>query len=355
MFLTRLQLENFRNFQSLDISFDKKENLTVLIGENAQGKTNLLESIYFLGLTRSFRTKHFYETIMWDREHGCVKGEVEDATQSHKLEIVFTQMQKRLKKEGVTVESKKYMHHLTTVLFSPEDIHIIIGEPDDRRKYLNLIAVQVFRGFLENLVTYNKALKNRNEVLKSIARGRSRASDLEIWDDRLADTGLEIFRRRQEILDFIGEQVSEKYRELSGKDARIEIERKMRVPTTKEEYLARLNECCDFDMQQHRTGFGPHRDDFMITINGHEVKKFCSRGECRTVVLALKMIEMAFVEERTGEKPVLLLDDVLSELDHERQEHLIKAVLGYQTFLTTTCREHLGGRVMEVKEGRVGE
>lgn len=349
MFLTRLQLENFRNFQSLDLSFDKKENLTVLIGENAQGKTNLLESIYFLGLTRSFRTKHFHETIMWDREHGRIKGEIESSGGVHKLEIAFTLLQKRLKKEGVTVKSRKYLHHLTTVLFSPEDIHIIIGEPEDRRKYLNLIAVQVFKGFLENLVTYNKALKNRNEVLKS-----GRASDLEIWDDRLADTGLEIFRRRQEILDFIGERVSGKYRELAGSDGDMKIERKMKIPITKEEYLARLSENYDFDKQTHRTGFGPHRDDFAITIDGHEVKKFCSRGECRTVVLALKMIEIAFVEEQTGEKPVLLLDDVLSELDHERQAHLIKAVEGHQTFLTTTCREHLkGGRVVEVKGGVV--
>ncbi|EKD63307.1 MAG: DNA replication and repair protein recF [uncultured bacterium] len=360
MFISRLELENFRNFPSLDLNFSEEKNLTVLFGENGQGKTNILESIYSLALTRSFRTKNFQDAIMWGREHGRIKGEIANKERTHKLEIAFTggpSKQKRLKKEGVTVESKKYLHHLTAVMFSPEDVHIIIGEPDDRRKYLNLIGVQVFRGFLEILVSYNRALKNRNEILKSIAKGRSKIADLEIWDECLAETGLEIFARRQEILDYIGNKMNAKYHELSGNGGEIDIQRKTYIPLTKEEYLSRLNESQDFDIRMHKTNFGPHRDDFMMTLGGHEIKKFCSRGECRTIVLALKLIEMEFVEGQTGEKPILLLDDVLSELDHKHQEHLIKAISGYQTFLTTTCAEHLdkfGGNRIEMVEVRSG-
>src|SRR3989339_270064 len=333
MFISRLELENFRNFPSLDLNFSEEKNLTVLFGENGQGKTNILESIYSLALTRSFRTKNFQDAIMWGREHGRIKGEIANKERHHKLEIAFTggpSKQKRLKKEGVTVES---------------------------RKYLNLIGVQVFRGFLEILVSYNRALKNRNEILKSIAKGRSKIADLEIWDECLAETGLEIFARRQEILDYIGNKMNAKYHELSGNGGEIDIQRKTYIPLTKEEYLSRLNESQDFDIRMHKTNFGPHRDDFMMTLGGHEIKKFCSRGECRTIVLALKLIEMEFVEGQTGEKPILLLDDVLSELDHKHQEHLIKAISGYQTFLTTTCAEHLdkfGGNRIEMVEVRSG-
>ena len=361
MLLTSLQLENFRNFEKLKVDFDPEKKLTVLVGDNAQGKTNFLEAIYFLAITRSFRTKRFIDTIMWDREHGRISCQLKDAKRTHKLEIGLASApnkQKRLKKEDTIVESRKYLHHLAVVLFVPSDVRIITGSPDRKRRYLNLLAVQAFPGYLEALVTYTRALKNRNETLKMIKFGKAGQDHLRIWDEKLAELGTEIWRRRQEIMDFFQKKFQKTYQKLAQTEEKVEIRYKTTPPKTKQEYLQELHDSYDRDMFKLATHFGPHRDTFEVITGEHKLKECGSRGECRTAILALKLLELEFLTDKAGHKPVLLLDDVFSELDHHRQEHLIEAILEHQTFLTTTCREHLGRfegeiAVMEVAGGTI--
>ena len=354
MVIQKLELKNFRNIKELALSFDPNKKVTAIIGENAQGKTNLLESIYFLAITRSFRTKRFTETIMWGREHGRIKGQIHSEDEECELEIAFTsQKRKKFKKEKVTVESRKYLRNLNVVLFIPEDIHIATGDPETRRRYLNLTAIQAFPGFLETLVTYTRALKNRNELLKINAP----RDQIAIWDEKLAELGVDIWNKRKQLLDFFTERLTGKYKELAGSKQEVAIQYKS-PPQSKEQYLEELELSYQKDITKRTTHFGPHRDNFIVSIDGEPIKKYGSRGECRTAVLALKLIELEFLREFTGEKPVLLLDDVLSELDHERQEHLIKIILEHQTILTTTCREHLRGfadeiKVLTMKEGKI--
>ena len=353
MQLQTLELENFRNFESLKLDFSSSKRVTVLIGENAQGKTNLLESIYFLALTKSYRTNHFTETITWDRDHGRIKGRIQD-DDTIDLEITFdSQKRKKYRKEDVIVDNKKYIRNLTVVLFVPGDIHIVTGEPAKRRRYLNLIALQAFPNYLETLATYTKALKSRNELLKK----RAPRTEIEIWDEKLAQYGLEIWEKRTQILDFFQERISQKYQQLSAGDARITIKTEPK-PETREEYLDHMTARFEQDTARQATSFGPHRDDFSVLIDGKLIKKFGSRGEGRTAVLALKLTELELLTQLTGRKPVLLLDDVLSELDHSRQKHLIKVILDHQTILTTTCREHLAGftdeiEVLKVEDGGI--
>ncbi|EKD48122.1 MAG: hypothetical protein ACD_65C00115G0001 [uncultured bacterium] len=337
MFLKSLQLENFRNISSLDISFDPRKKVTVIIGENAQGKTNLLESVYFLALTKSFKTQNFEEVIMKDREHGRIKGMINDEEEKE-LEIAFGLVpfkQKKYKKDKAVTDIKKYLNNLNVVLFTPEDIKIIKGEPDDKRKYLNMIAIQTYKDFLDVFLTYKKALYNRNKALLS------GGAHLEVWNEKLAEFGLQIWEKRAEIIAYFSKKINEKYQKLSTSNDKIGIEYQEH-PQTIEEYLLRLKESYAKDLEKGVTHLGPHRDSFKVLLNGEDMKKFSSRGELRTAVLAMKLVELELIREFTGQQPVLLLDDVFSELDHAHQEHLISAILDHQSFITTTCREHIG-------------
>lgn len=336
MFLKSLQLENFRNISSLDLSFDPRKKITVIIGENAQGKTNLLEGIYFLALTKSFKTKNFEEVIMKNRQHSRVKGLIKDE-EDKELEIAFgvtPLKQKKYKKDKAATDIRKYLNNLNIVLFTPEDIKIIKGEPDDKRKYLNMISFQAHKNFLDIFLTYRKALCNRN---KSLLSG---GAHLEVWNEKLAELGLQIWERRTEIIAYFSKKINLKYQKLSASNDKIEIEYK-NPPRSVPEYLLLLKESYTKDLEKGVTHIGPHRDSLKILLNGEDMKKFSSRGELRTAVLAMKLIELELIAEFTGQKPILLLDDVFSELDHAHREHLISAILDHQSFVTTTCREHI--------------
>ena len=188
--------------------------------------------------------------------------------------------------------------------------------------------------------------------------GNGSRDHLQIWDEKLAELGLQIWGRRKEIIDFFSKKLPKTYQKIADTKDEIDLKYKTEIPTSKQEYLTRLQESYDRDLRKFATHFGPHRDNFQVMAGKHELKEYGSRGECRTAILAFKLLELEFIREKIGQKPVLLLDDVFSELDHHRQEHLIEAVLNHQTFLTTTCREHLGRlegeiRVLEVEGGEV--
>ncbi len=346
MILQELKLENFRNLEDLNLKFDSGKKVTVFIGENAQGKTNVLESIYFLALTKSFRTKNFTDLIKWERQHGRIQGLVESDGRSEELEVAFTSeptRAKKFKKSGVVLESKKYIQSLKVVIFVPEDVHIITGDPATRRRYLNLLCMQTFPGFLSTIVTYTRALKNRNELLKK----RAPQSHIEIWDMKLAELGTEIYKWRAQILAEFQNRINQKYESLSESPKTVKINYKP-GPLEYADYLDQMSARIESDRITQTTTFGPHRDNFEVLIDGQPMKKYGSRGECRTAVLAMKLVELELIRELTGEKPVLLLDDVLSELDHSRQKHLIEIILEHQSFVTTTCLEHLEGFVEDI-------
>ncbi len=198
-----------------------------------------------------------------------------------------------------------------------------------------MISIQAYKDFLDIFLTYRKALYNRNKALLS------GGTHLEVWNEKLAEFGLQIWEKRTEIITYFSKKISSKYQKLSTSNDKIEIEYK-KHPQTVEEYLLRLKESYAKDFEKNITHVGPHRDSFRVLLNGEDMKKFSSRGELRTAVLAMKFVELELISEFTGRQPILLLDDVFSELDHARQEHLISAILNHQSFITTTCREHIG-------------
>jgi len=341
MFIEELTLENFRNYPKLNISFNRDKPITVFVGQNAQGKTNLLESIFFLGRTKSFRPGKAYDLLTWDRPHGRVKATVNRDNENQNLELFVSkdEAKKYHKLSDQVVTKTKYTGNLYTVLFTPDDLNMILLEPGLRRKYLDNILTQTDKRYFINIINYSRTLRQRNALLRNNEPGQLRPEEVELWDAKLVEFGQPIMDKRREYIDFVQERMGEVYRSISETDDKVTATYK---PST-DNFAESLLENRQKDMRFARTSCGPHRDDLVLTINGQSLSETGSRGEIRSTVLALKMIEIEYFYSKLGIRPILLLDDVFSELDHTRQHHLIEIALEHQTFITTTCKEHLEG------------
>jgi DNA replication and repair protein RecF len=341
MHLKSLKLENFRNYKDLSIEFEK-DQITVLVGKNAQGKTNLLESIYSLALTKSFRSKKNFEQICWDREHSRIKAEVENSDGEQLLEIFCSKApmcQKVLKLNESKVKSVEFVGNLNIVIFTPDDLNLISLSPNIRRKYLNMAISQVSKNYLQNLIEYTKVIKQRNALLFRIKERKAKKEELVFWDNALVNHGSKIIMERQKTVDFLNEKLTENYRKIAGTEEDIKIKYNSNVE--KDFFTEKLASRLQKDIDYAATSVGPHLDDFAFFLNERNIEEFGSRGEYRSAILSLKLAEIEFIKEKTGEFPVLLLDDVFSELDEIRQEKFLKSIQNCQTIITTT-HEHEG-------------
>lgn len=337
MILKSIELCNFRNYEREEFQFHKGTN--VLYGDNAQGKTNVLEAIFVGGTTKSHKGSKDTDMIMKGKEESHIRYFVEKNDCTFKVEIHM----RRGKTKGIAIDglpitsSKELMGLCNIIFFSPEDLSIIKDGPEQRRRFMNMELCQLNKAYLYYLTQYKKVLKQRNALLKQIQKQEDLKTTLEIWDNQLVEYGSKLIEIRKEFVEQIGCIMKEKHRNLTGGQEEIEISYKPNCQV--QDFSRRLFMEGDRDILLGTTTVGPHRDDVLFYIGGQEIKTYGSQGQKRTAALSLKMAEIEIVENKIGEKPILLLDDVLSELDRSRQNYLLENIKGIQTIITCTGLE----------------
>ncbi len=330
--LTNIRLSEFRNYKEGEFAFSS--GINVVVGQNAKGKTNLLEAIYLLGVGESFRAKRTEEMVAFGEEMGRVTGEVE-LTKEDKviLEVIVSNgvvMGKTVNKrkyllDGVSKRRQDFLGILPLVLFRPEDVELISGSPDVRRKFLDRLLIQVDKVYSNSLTTYEQALKRRNKLLDAIREGTASRYSLTFWDGLLIKHGQIIQDKRREFIDYVNSLFgkSDLFKELS-------VTYDMSAVSE-----ARLIQYKDAEVAVGYTLVGPHKDDLIIKDKTRNLAVYGSRGEQRMAVLAMKMGEIYFLEERGNKKVILLLDDIFSELDEVHKEEVLRVMEGRQVVVTT--------------------
>ena len=367
MRLNELHLSNYRNYDSLTLTFEK--GLVIFLGENAQGKTNILESIYVLAMTKSHRTSSEQELIRWDTEGARISGSVSRGRSTIPLELFLSKKGRKTKVNHI--EQKKlssYIGQLNVILFAPEDLSLVKGSPQVRRKFLDMEIGQIDPIYLYDLVQYQSVLKQRNQYLKQL--NEKKQTDeiyLDVLTEQLVAFGSKIILARQRFVQRLAYWANQLHQKISQGKETLQIDYLSNVPgeaSTLEEiqqqFVKALALVKDRERFRQVTLAGPHRDDLDFLINEKNVQTFGSQGQQRTTALSVKLAEIDLMKEETGEYPVLLLDDVMSELDDSRQLHLLETIEGkVQTFLTTTTLEHVKDKmsveaeIFYVKQGHI--
>jgi len=348
MFLTKLALSNYRNYEQIELTTDS--NVNIFVGPNAQGKTNLLESIYVLAMTKSHRTHQDKELIGWNKEHTQLQAEITKRYGSVKLDLAISTKGKKAKINGL--EQKKlsnFIGALNVVMFAPEDLEIVKGTPGVRRRFLDMEIGQVQPSYLYDLSQYQKILLQRNNYLKQAFPGKGTPDAmLDIWNEQLAQYGVKIMKKRQSFIKKLQQWAETIHRGITNDSEELTIRYAPSFDMQQfedesvllEQFMIKLTQVKDQELRRGVSLVGPHRDDLLFFINGKEVQTFGSQGQQRTTALSLKLAEIELIHEEVGEYPLLLLDDVLSELDEYRQTQLIRTFQQkVQTFITTTGLE----------------
>ncbi len=344
MQLSQVKIRYFRNLQKVDL--DLPEGPILFWGDNAQGKTNLLEAIFFLATGRSFRCRNEKECICWDappEEPTVVTGSAGRRNGERKIRLVLYQGDKRLFLDGKPLgKLAELFGELNAVLFTPDDLRIVQGGPSGRRRFLDLELCQVSRPYLEALQGYNLGLRQRNTLLRSGRNLEALASSLEAYEGPMAEAASEILAARQEALADLAVRAAEAYSSFgAGEKLEIRYKHFLRHEDPRESdpdaFRQRLERDRKEDLRAGSTRCGPHRDDFRLSLDGHNAHDFASQGQQRSCALALRIAEVGLMAERTGERPVLLLDDLASELDTGRRQRLLEMLHDSgQVFMTTT-------------------
>jgi DNA replication and repair protein RecF len=359
MKISSIKIKGFRNLKPLNLSFDGQKSVFAFVGPNGHGKTNLLEAVYLCALSKSFRTRTSQDIISFDKDFCDVKCKVDDK----ELNVIITNQpaQKVLKINDVKKNASDFIGVLKAVFFSPDDLSEMAFAPRLRRRYMDVLLSQLDHDYLNDLIKYQDVIHQRNALLKKIKEGKAKTDELDFWDEKLTELGFSIIEKRSELIKQLTKSVQKLYQDISQTKDELSIKYQSLCDgiDDKQRFSEHLTASRDRDIITGITQTGPHRDDLGFLINGHDMVFFASRGEWRSLVLALKFAEIQLIEKKTGDKPVLLLDDVFSELDEVRQRYLFEAIKNIQTFITTTHKEFLKGidaaiDVFEVKSGAVG-
>ena len=359
MYISHLRLTNYRNFTGL--SLELPPGLVVLNGANAQGKTNLLEAAYLLAIAKSYRTNVERELINWSSqktpevgaagaEQTIIDGEVE--RRDDKVRVIVglyagssegtggVLVNKRIKVNGVSTSASGLVGWVNAVLFTASDIELVHGSPSQRRRFLDILLSQVDRSYLRTLQRYQRVLTQRNHLLRLIREGRASEEELGFWNGELIGEGAALIDRRSDAIDRLSPLTAHAYRALSKGE---ELSLKFRPSLHPEQFEQSLTERKNEEIRAGVTLAGPHRDDLEINLNGMPAGTYSSRGQARSIALGLRLAEAVFLKERRGDEPVLLLDDVLSELDSYRRRNVLEEAAAYQQALVTTAEPALIG------------
>lgn len=336
MIVESLKLQNYRNYEYLNMNFDEKIN--IIYGDNAQGKTNILESMYVCATSKSHRGSKDREIIRFDNDESHIKVNVKKNDMNYRIDMHL----KKNKPKGIAVNgipikrAVELFGILNIVFFSPEDLNIIKNGPSERRRFIDMELSQLDKIYLDCLINYNKVVNQRNSLLKEYAfSGREDIiSSLDIWDMQLVKYGNDVIKSRKKFVKEINDLVKSIHTKLSGDREQLEI---IYEPCVKEQdFESELVRVRDRDLKFKCTNIGPHKDDMCFLINGMDVRKYGSQGQQRTAALSLKLAEIELVKQIIHDTPVLFLDDVLSELDSRRQNFLLDSIGNIQTMITCT-------------------
>jgi len=339
MYIKSIDLKNFRNYKDQHIEFNPYVN--IFLGENAQGKTNILEAVYVSLLGKSFRTSKYENMINHEEEYFNIKALLEKDYDTFDINYTYSRREKRkVKINRKEIKKISELFNLTkVVVFSPEDLRIVKDEPEKRRKFIDMELSKLRPSYFEDLVNYKKILKQRNSYLKEKNIERE---VLDIWDTQLSLFGTDIIRKREKFIALLEEKCSEINSHITGGKEKIRIEYESDIPLAdnvmdqKEEFERVISKSREKDIYMGTTSRGPHKDDIRIFSNDIDVRQYGSQGQQRTVALSLKLSEIELIKQETGESGILLLDDVLSELDESRQKYLVNVFEDTQIFITST-------------------
>ena len=340
MFVENLELNNFRNYQTEKIKFSP--NINLIVGKNAQGKTSILEAIYYSAIGRSAKTTKDSELINWSKERANFKLKLLKESGTKEIEINFSRSQKKsIRVNGVNLlKIGDLLGNIAVVFFSPDELKLVKDAPQDRRKFLDTDISQLSKNYFYLLTKYNKILDQRNKLLKSFEDKKLIEQTLPIWDSQLADVGSQIILYRTNFLEKLKVIANKAHSYITSGEENLELEYAGIVGETVEEIKQKLieglHQTREKDIKLGYTNIGPHRDDIKLVVNSVDIRSFGSQGQQRTVALSLKLAELEIFKEEIGEYPVLLLDDVLSELDQERQRRLLAYAKNLQTLITAT-------------------
>jgi len=334
MIIKSLELADFRNYESLEINFDKGTN--ILYGDNAQGKTNILEAIYVSATTKSHKGSKDKEIVNFNKEESHIRTYLLKEDEEIRVDMHL----RKNKSKGIAIDGQKIkkaadlMGLLNVVFFSPEDLSIIKNGPAERRRFADMELCQLDSFYLYNLNHYNKIINQRNKLLKDMYFNPELKETLNIWDSQLISFGSKIIERRQQFASQLCEIIYDIHKKLSGNKEELIIKYEPDVSVDDFEKMMRINQERDIKLKQTTTG--PHRDDFSFIVNNIDIRKYGSQGQQRTAALSLKLSEIELVKKVSKDTPVLLLDDVLSELDSNRQNYLLNSIGNIQTIITCT-------------------
>lgn len=342
MKILSLELKNFRNYESASVRFDN--GLNVLFGKNASGKTNMLESIYLCSIFRSPRTTKDKELILLGKDRANIKLTVEKKYRKHTINLqIDEQGKKKVLIDNIPINrAGELLGILGIVFFSPDEMKLVKEAPQERRKFLDVGLSQQQKNYFFALQRYNKTLKQKNNLLKEWKYNKNIDEMLDVWDIGLAKEGAEIIKRRIEYVDILNDAAGKFHTVLSSDKEKLKLtyECEVNIEEVNEDLQQKLYNALQAARQKDKelgySSIGPHRDDIKIEIDNKDSRKFASQGQQRTIALAMKLGEVLIYKNEIGEPPVLLLDDVLSELDNTRQELLLKMTDGFQTILTCT-------------------
>lgn len=345
MYIEQLSLKNYRNYEELEISFENKVN--VILGENAQGKTNVMESIFVLAMAKSHRTSNDKELIRWDKEYAKIEGRIQKQHGSLPMQLIISKRGKKAKCNHIEQQKlSQYVGNMNVVMFAPEDLNLVKGSPQIRRRFIDMEIGQVSPIYLHDMSQYQKILQQRNHYLKMMQiKKQNDHTMLEILTEQFIETAVKIIAKRFEFLRLLESWAQPIHKGISRGLETLKIEYKPSVDVSEEQDLSKMvagfeekfSKVKDREIERGTTMFGPHRDDLLFFVNKRDVQTYGSQGQQRTTALSLKLAEIELIQSEIGEYPILLLDDVLSELDDYRQSHLLNTIQGkVQTFVTTT-------------------
>ena len=359
MKIKSLKLKNFRNYDLLKLEFDDATN--IFYGDNAQGKTNILESIYLSGTTKSHRGTKDRDLVQFGKEESHIEAVVEKNGITYQIDMHL----KKNSPKGISInkipirKASELFGIINIVFFSPEDLNIIKNGPSERRRFIDLELSQLDKVYLNNLSNYNRIVNQRNHLLKDITQQRNLMETLDVWEIQLIQYGNKIIERRKQFVKEINKIISNIHKKLTGQREEINLIYEPSIGNlTLEQALAKNRER---DMKIKSTSVGPHRDDICFMAGDLDIRRFGSQGQQRTAALSLKLSEIELVRQSIHDTPVLLLDDVLSELDKHRQNYLLDSIHDIQTLITCTGVDEFVNhrfsinKVFHVQDGQVAK
>lgn len=348
MYIKSLELKNFRNYRSLSINLDKGTN--ILYGDNAQGKTNILEAIYIAGTTKSHKGSRDKEVIFFEEEESHIRMKVHKDVMDYQIDMHL----KKNKSKGIAIngipirKACELFGIVNIIFFSPQDLNIIKDGPGERRRFIDFELSQIDSIYLNDLMNYNKCLNQRNKLLKDFYYNPSLLKTIDVWDEQIIYYGQKIIKRRISFIHHLNKIIKPIHKKLTGEKEEIYLSYEPNV--LEENYKKQLIKCRENDYKMKTTSVGPHRDDLCVTVNKIDIRKYGSQGQQRTAALSLKLSEIDLVKQVIKDTPVLLLDDVLSELDSNRQNYLLSSIKDIQTIITCTGLDDFVEKQFEVNK-----